>query len=200
MKLVLPIEEMTKEIAAAGRVSALHRRRRVARWDRSDRSGPLRHPARPDTARGRRVGDHHDRCDGADAGDGRYRRSTVPVRGRAPLRFRRLWPLASGTPSRAISPDGAAPGQRALTRGTVSRTGRPRRAHPAPPEPRRVAATDQCNAQATTAPGRVLRAQLVVVVGLGRTAQDRQHGPQGSGRVLRRRGSAPSPADPRPAT
>ena len=69
MKLVMPIEEMTKQMPTAGLVPALHRRVRGARRARPDPPLAPAHSAGPDTAGRRRAGDHHDRCDGDHADD-----------------------------------------------------------------------------------------------------------------------------------
>ena len=70
MKLVVPIEEMTKQmpIPLPGVVPPFHRHCRGVRRDRSDRPLAPAHTAGSDTARRRRAGDRYDRRDRVHAG------------------------------------------------------------------------------------------------------------------------------------
>src|ERR1700675_954519 len=81
--------------AGARLVRAVHRRGRGA-W--RDRPGSPRAPAHStgsDPAGRRRVGDHHDRCDGDHAGEWWCRDGADPAGRRAPRGVRRLRPLAA---------------------------------------------------------------------------------------------------------
>ena len=74
MKLVLPIEEMTKEIAMPGWFLRFIGVAEVARGARYRPAGSDRHPSRSDAAGGGRTGAHHDRRGRAHPGDRRIRR------------------------------------------------------------------------------------------------------------------------------
>lgn len=67
MKLVMPIEAMTKDIQLPGPVPAIYWRGGSARRDWPDPARASAHSAGTDAAGRRRAGDHHGRCDGAHA-------------------------------------------------------------------------------------------------------------------------------------